>query len=553
MDRTTVATSRSRRLVVFVALAAACGGEQAVSSTSVPPTPVPPTVETATVSRYSVFEQTFSRNSAGYANPWEDVTATMTFTSPSSKQVTVGGFYYGPNTWKARFAPSEVGNWTWQADVGDAAGTTRSNGKLIVTASDAPGFVRSNQANRFRWVFDDGTSYNALGIGDCIRGVTGGTSMLNQWGFDGDFRTGGQGPGKYTDFDTYLSAHSQAGINLFRWSVDNCAFGLYKTIATSGNVYLEKEGLAGDTLVGKLRQYGFRTYMVIFGFNPPSTGQTLSPGDLAAIKRYVKYVVDRYGASVDFWELMNEAFATDDWYRQVATYLREIDPYKHPISTSWEKPGVDVIDINSPHWYEKESEFESDRVTWTRFGQFRSPATASGWKASNKPVIVGEQGNIVQNWDDRSALRMRLRTWTTFFAEGTLIFWNGSFAKDYRSALAANIYLGPEERGYLKVLQDFTRGFDPNLAQVEIPVSDPARVRAYALSSSTTYAAFVHAYTNHTTPTSGITLSIDARGAGTATWIEPATGRVLATQAVAVGRQTLAVPAFVTDVALKVR
>ena len=94
--------------------------------------------------------------------------------------------------------------------------------------------------------------------------------------------------------------------------------------------------------------------------------------------------------------------------------------------------------------------------------------------------------------------------------------------------------------------------FDPNLVQVEVPVSDPARVRAYALSSPTMYVAFLHAYTDHTNPTTGVTLTIDTRAAGTATWIEPATGRVLGSQPVTVGRQTLTVPAFVIDAALKV-
>ena len=152
-----------------------------------------------------------------------------------------------------------------------------------------------------------------------------------------------------------------------------------------------------------------------------------------------KFVVDRYGAYVDFWELVNEATVSDEWYRQIAQYVRQIDPYQHPISTSWEKPNIAAIDISSPHWYQTESEFASDVETWQKF---------QAWKAAHKPVIVGEQGNQVQNWDDRSALRMRLRSWAAFFAEGVFIFWNSSGAKDYKNPGAANIYLGPEERGY---------------------------------------------------------------------------------------------------------
>ncbi len=518
---------------LLVLFSAAC--EQAATAVTSQPVAVP---------RYGVFEQTFTLNSGGYANPWEQVTLTMTLTSPSNRQATVGGFFYGPDTWKARFAPDELGDWSWQAVLNDGRASTRSTGRFTVVQSEWPGFIRSNPTNPFRWVFADGTSYNPVGIGDCVLDNDHDGSPLNDWGLDGGFRPAGQETGRTVDIDAYLKAYSQAGVNLFRWSVDNCSFGLYERISPDGNVYRAKEGVVGDTLVRKLRQYGFRTYMVIFGFNPPS--------DVDAIKRYVNYVVARYGAFVDFWELMNEATASDDWYREVATYLRSIDPYKHPISTSWEKPNLDVIEITSPHWYEKEDEFDSDRVTWDRFTQSTGPDGGLYWKAANKPVIVGEQGNQFQNWDDRSALRMRLRSWTTFFAEGALIFWNGSGAKDYRSLGAATIYLGPEERGYLRVLQDFARGFDANAAIATVVVSDPGRVRAYGLSSPTTYAAYLHAYTNHASLTSGINVTIEPRAAGIAMWIEPVTGHVLASQRISAGHQSLVVPAFVTDIALKI-
>ncbi len=488
-----------------------------------------------TVPRYSIFEQTLTWPSSGYQNPWEQVAVTMTLTSPSNQQVTVGGFYYDANTWKARFAPAEIGDWSWQAVLSDGTNGTSASGSFTVVDSTWPGFVRQNPTNPYRWVFDNGAPYNPIGIGDCI------ASDLLGWGFDGEFRRPGDEQGWRTDIDTYMSAYSGAGVNLFRWSVNNCAFNLYQTIATTGNVYLVPEGQAGDQLVQKLRQHGFRTYMTIFG-SPPFP-QSPTPQQLAAIERYVKYVVDRYGAYIDFWELMNESDVSADWYTQVATYLRSRDPYQHRISTSNPQPALSVIDINSPHWYQREDEFTSDSVTWDNF---------AGWKAHGKPTIVGEQGNSVQNWDDRSALRMRLRSWTAFFAEGVFIFWNTSFAKDYHNSGAANIYLGPEERGYLRVLQDFTRDFDPQAVTTTLTVSRPDLVRGYALTSPTTYAAYLHSYTNHSTPTSGVSVTVAPQAAGTATWLSPATGQVLATLQVAAGTQQLTVPDFITDVALKI-
>jgi hypothetical protein len=157
----------------------------------------------------------------------------------------------------------------------------------------------------------------------------------------------------------------------------------------------------------------------------------------------------------------------------------------------------------------------------------------------------------VQNWDERSGLRMRIRSWAAFFAEGTLAFWNTSFAKDYR-AEAANIYRGPEERGYMKVLRDFTIGFDPRATITSIDVSHPSPVRGYALRGPAGYAAYLHAYTDHAQPTVGARVTIDPLAAGTAIWSSPATGRLLGKQPVGAGRQTLDVPPFVTDVALKI-
>jgi hypothetical protein len=282
--------------------------------------------------------------------------------------------------------------------------------------------------------------------------------------------------------------------------------------------------------------------MSIFGFNPPFANEA-SPEQIDAVERYVKYVVDRYGAYVDFWELMNEAQASTAWYTQIATYLRSVDPYHRPIATSYERPDLLVIDVNAPHWYELESESDSDARTWNLF---------AAWKAAGKPVIVGEQGNSGQNWDARSAVRMRLRAWTTFFAEGTLIFWNTSGTKNYK-AWAANMYLGPEERGYLRVLQRFTQGFDPHARIVPANVSAPGDVRGYALSGPREFGAYLHAFRNQATPTTGVRLTIRARSAGSATWIDPANGRVLARSSVRHGTQQLVVPSFVVDVALKVR
>ena len=148
---------------------------------------------------------------------------------------------------------------------------------------------------------------------------------------------------------------------------------------------------------------------------------------------------------------------------------------------------------------------------------------------------------------------MRLRAWTAFFGEGSLIFWNTSSTKDYRAA-SGNIYLGPEERGYLRVLQNFTSGFDARARIAPVVLSPTGALRGYALSGPSQYAAYLHAFRDHQSATNGASLTINISRPGTATWISPATGKVLSRMVLGrPGAWTLRVPSFVTDVALKIR
>lgn len=495
------------------------------------------------VARYDVFEHAIPWKSS--SDPWDDVRVDVTLRSPSRRLFRIGAFYAGGDTWKLRFAPGEVGAWSWTAQVADGKRAESFRGRFTVVRGTSPGFVRRSPYNRFRWTFANGLPYYPIGINDCTQPITG-DKPLAEWGLDGGFGSGhGHKSGRLVGMNEYLSAYAAAGFNLFRWGPDNCSFKLYERIHPDGNVY-SQSGLAyADQLITALRRYGFRIELVLFGFEPPFAQDAHDPAKMIAVKRYVRYVVNRYGAYVDIWELMNEASASDRWYTEVAGYLRSIDPYRHPVGTNYSQPDLAVMDYGADHWYETEDELQSDRRTWERFQE--STARAKG-----KPTLIDEQGNVGQNWDSRSGVRMRLRVWTAFFAEGTLVFWNTSFVKDYKNANSANIYLGPEERGYVRVLQNFTRGFDPRARIVSAPVSGSAPARSYALSGPAGYGLYLVAAGDHDREKIGVRVTVDPQRAGRARWLDPATGRVLRSAAVKAGKQSLDVPAFTTDIALKI-
>jgi hypothetical protein len=512
----------------------------------------------AQVQRYSVVELQFQPpGAAPYGNPWEDATLTVTFQPPAGAAVVVGGFYYGGvSDWRARLAPWLPGRWTWQSSFTDRNGAMASASGAFDVVDAGPGFVLQQSRAQSggepdQWVFSDGKPYFPLGLGDCFYPDPSapGSSPLEYMGFDGGlYANRPASQGWRVDLDTYLNAHAAAGFNLFRVSNNNCtAFSLFKTVAEAGNIYDAAGSAWTDELVRRLRLKGFRVFFEMSGFSPPFRDESaLNPGQKEALRRFARYVVDRWGAYVDFWEMMNEATPKDlGWYDVVSQAIRLRDPYGHLISTSWEAPENGNVDIIGPHAYEAENELESDAFIPRRVESVR--------KAGNtRPVIFGEQGNYGWSWSDRSAVRMRLRTWGALFGRATLIFWNESAFKDGGYKGAGNQYVGPEERDMVARWRAFASRIPANVHKAtDAELRDVSRpLRAVGLLGPTATFLYVTNTQRHDAPTSGGTLKLQFPSAGTAHWVDPLTGASLGDVGVSAGLNTLQIPTFITDAAL---
>lgn len=519
------------------------------------------------IPRQEILELSF-RDHTPHENKFLDVSLEGVFTSPSGVQRRINGFYSGGDLWKIRFRPDEIGEWHYTYVLAHKGGAARKGeGSFKCTPSHEEGPVRRNEKNPFRWVYSSGKPYFPIGLQDCIRSDG---ARLHQIHIDGEGR--GEG-GKSISLKEYFAIYGQSGFNLFRFSQKNCSYSLYDDL----DHYREEEGKATDELLLLARQNGFRVMYGIFGGHDNPTvdsgpvrflkriankirgereAPVISAEDQEIVrkeKKFIEYTVARWGAYVDFWQLLNERKASDEWVSLAADSLRSVDPDRKPISTSWEKPHLSSIDMNTPHWYESESEFLSD---------LRVQEQAGKWKKPGKPVIVGEQGNTGMNWDPLSALRMRIRAWTALFQEISLIFWNTSWSKSgmhlgrYTPGAVANIYLGPEERRYIRVLRDFSSRLDRDVQMVPVTVFPPGRARGYGLLSGRVAAVYLHHMNNHTTLLQKAKIAIDlpsdalAAKKGLGEWIEPSSGDVLAKVEVLPGQRTLNVPPFAVDLAL---
>ena len=519
------------------------------------------TQNSTTVPRYEVFEITF-RHANQYENPFFDATIDIILTSPSSKKVQIGGFHYKQELWKARFAPSELGRWTYrfvfrntqeQSTSGQGAFTCIKGRKPL------PGFVRQHPRNPYRFGFDDGTPFWPIGLQDCWGDGSHNGSALDQCSMEGPFRTDLKEPPALPagpmflrgpscnpqNADVYFRSFSKCGFNLYRFSQKNCSYDLYSDL----DHYLVQEGIMTDELLQYARKYGFRIFYGIFGYQPVFNKEPDNEQGLSKVKRFIKYSVDRWGAYVDFWEFLNEQHADDRWYAVMIPYLKSIDPYSHSVTTSWDRPDLDGIEINAPHWYQRENELESDRATAAR---------AEDWKRYDKPVVVGEQGNHIDKskpvppgvggvWDDRSALRMRIRNWTAMFNEIAVIFWNTSYARDGHFM---NIWLGPQERQYVRAMQDFAYRLDGDVRMRTVDVSHPQAVRAYALASNGRMGVYLHHFKSHTDPMESLQIALEVSNLAQGYWYAPEDASIIKTIDILKGWNQLEVPAFTVDLAL---
>ncbi|MCK4301036.1 MAG: hypothetical protein KAX80_15965, partial [Planctomycetes bacterium] len=267
--------------------------------------------------------------------------------------------------------------------------------------------------------------------------------------------------------------------------------------STLDNVRWE-QAIMVDEMLKMCRKYDVRVFYGIFGYTKVYNQDHDNEAGMVKVKRLVKYSVDRWGAYVDIWQLLNEQDASTGWYKIIIPYLKSIDPYGKPVTTSWERGELAGIDINAPHRYKTESELQSD---WYMVDK------AANYKRFGKPVVFGEQGNrlsrnrderarkIAQGiggvWDPGSARRMRVRCWTSLMKEMHLIFWETSYAKDGHRA---NLWIGPEERQYVRALQGFAKCLDVDMVPRPVHLYGPQahEVRAYALRSAGKVAIYLH-------------------------------------------------------------
>ncbi len=366
-----------------------------------------------------------------YDNPFNpDVIAVdATFTDEAGKKWVMPAFWYEPPTdasvaggdmpkqpqWRIRFAP-HAGKWTFMVSAKDEAGTRTSESVSFEVAPSAnPGMVRRQKDSHRYFQFDSGASYFMVGLNMAWADKRG-LDDYRDWfakmeaqdcNFARVFINGGHlveshesGIGRYDAngaayYDRIFEMAEKSGIRMMFTLNVASAFGTAKTPGNATwatNPYNAKNG--GPVPDDKRQDY----------FSNPQA--------IRFYKKYVRYCTARYSAytALAFWELWGEQDhlpgpnASVEWTRNVTTYMKEVDPYRHPITTAFMGSGPDAIwalptiDLTQTHLYGAGLGSRAD------FAPAVAISVASFNARYHKPHLIGEFGlswSTPDQWIDK--------------------------------------------------------------------------------------------------------------------------------------------------------
>lgn len=367
---------------------------------------------------YSLLEFSVSTE-ATFDNPYDpdQIAVSATFTAPDGRTVPVLGYWHvphvrggppsgvavrlrDPGAFRIRFRPDQPGEWRFFVTVETPSGvrTTEEQTFHVSDTYASSGFMRIGNQKRAGFEYDDGTPFYGIGLN------------LAWW----DRRPG--------DYDRWLPALKEQGVNLIRVWMAPWGFGIEWKETGLGNYDARQEAATQlDYLLTLAEEHGIQVLLVLINhgqfsettdaqwaenpYNVRNGGMLAHPSEFFThpearelFKRRLRYIVARWGhhTSILAWELWNEVnlttgYQTDpvtDWHREMGTYLRQIDPYSHLITTSYSNPQMDpnvlglaTIDFTMTHFYNV-----SDMAT-TVLAHDRSKLAAYG-----KPTFTAEFG-----------------------------------------------------------------------------------------------------------------------------------------------------------------
>jgi len=408
-----------------------CTGQPGLGPVSASPAAVP---------QYARFEAAFQATGT-WSNPYDpdQVAIDAVFSTPDNRQVTVPAFFCqdyersdvsgvellvakGPAGWRVRYAPTTPGTYRWTLHLRNAGQTITSPAATFTctAAPDHHGYLRVSRRNPYYLEFTDGTPF--FGIGMNIATLDAGRlASADRW-YTRFAEAGGNLVRSWwcaagTDVESEVSSRPDLGLGRYRqedcWRIDHLM-----TMSERLGIHMmccieTQQALRRDAWWGR------------FTYNRANGGPIDAPAQFFTdetarrlFRNRLRYLVARwsYSPSVYAWQFWNEVSACNNyssepvaaWHREMATYLRSIDPAAHIIHTNFgnmdgyrEVDGLPEMEVVSTNIYSRRDMAQTG-IWGTRYmtAHYRKPFLLTeygvghhgGWLTEDPTGIIVHNG-----------------------------------------------------------------------------------------------------------------------------------------------------------------
>lgn len=391
------------------------------------------------ITQFGRFDVAFKATGT-WGNPYDpdQVAIDAVIQAPDNREMVVPAFFfqdYEPDTisgvemllpkgapgWRLRFAPPLPGVYRWRLRMRNGGQTVLSPEATFTcaAASGRHGYLRVSKRNPRYLVFDDGEPFFGVGMNmatlDAGR-MASATRWYTRFAEAGGNLVRSWWCGSGTDVESEVSPRPDTGLGRYRqedcWRIDQL-MGLCERLGIHMMCCIEtQQALRRDAWWGR------------FTYNRANGGPIDAPAkfftDEAARRHFrnrLRYLVARwsYSTSVYAWQFWNEVNACNDyrpepvaaWHREMAMYLRGIDPAAHIIHTNFgnldgyrEIDGLPEMEVVSSNIYSRRDMAQTG-LWGTRYmtGRYRKPFFMTEYGVGHHGGWVEEDpaGIIVHN------------------------------------------------------------------------------------------------------------------------------------------------------------
>lgn len=334
----------------------------------------------AQTGRWMKYEQTF-QSEKDYENPLYDVREfTVRFSAPSGRVKTIAGFWDGGTTWRVRFAPDEVGTWTYITQCSDAqnTGLHQQQGTFACFEKSSPHAIYTKGSiihpkGTYHLTHADGTPFFY--------------TACTAW----------NGALKSTDaeWDIYLKDRVANHYNVIQFVTTQWRGGSKNSLGQvaftgSGRISLNPDFFTLlDKKVDEINAHGLVAAPVLLWALQQGAGRELSPGyhlpDQEAIL-LAKYMVARYGGHHVIWFLGGDGKYIEEYEQRWKNIGRGVFGGEHGNARP---PGIVAMHPQGQSWIGKQYAHED----WVDILGYQT-----GHNATPNTQKWITQGPVAQEW-----------------------------------------------------------------------------------------------------------------------------------------------------------